>query len=119
MFTDVDMDYKDLYWALEGAIDDAIFYLSQTLSECQLLLEDCGKRKEAMTESRFDAVIRTILQGGLEDDRPDYKKMYHLLFHTVTMVIHHLDNQDYDQAKLLLTLAKQRTEELYHAACKE
>lgn len=109
-------DYKELYERMEAALDGAISVMTIAWSECQVLLEACGERESACSKAaadRFDALLRKILNGGSEDNRLDYKKMYYMLFNAITAALHHIGRQDYDEAKMLLILAQQRTEEVY------
>ena len=115
-------DYKELYERMEVALDGAISGMAIAWSECQVLLEACGERESTYSKAaddRFDALLRKILNGGSEDNRLDYKKMYYMLFNAITTALHHIDKQDYDEAKMLLILAQQRTEEIYMSSAEE
>ena len=50
---------------------------------------------------------------------PDYEKLYHLLFNTITDALEKLESGDLETACILLIRAQQQTEELYIEAGEE
>ncbi len=43
----------------------------------------------------------------------DYKKIYHLLFNTMTDALEKIDDQNYGDARDILIAAQQKAEEIY------
>ena len=47
---------------------------------------------------------------------PDYEKMYHLLFNTITDALTQMESQNYGNVKDALISAQQKAEEIYITA---
>ena len=112
-------NYKELFERLEKAIDDATERLINVYTDCQVILEKCGERKNPFPEEameRLDQFVETLrFQNELADDA-DYKKMYLTLFNAATNAIDFLNQQKYEQATEILISAQQNTEEVFLSA---
>lgn len=112
-------NYKELFERLEKAIDDATSCLINTYTDCQVILEESGERKNPFSQESMDRLDHFVKSLRFQDelaDNADYKKMYLTMFNAATSAIDFLNQQKYDCAKETLILAQQYTEEVFLSA---